>query len=134
MNGKSLIVRPVQMIQAGHDHLPLSRSGAPEAQGCEHIARGDRTAIVKAQPVAQLEAIDQPVLGHRMAVDHLRARDVLFVDPEQRVIDHQAVIGRRYRRRPIGIEDFQILFWRDLQNAGFRGAPPSRCRDRKRHG
>jgi hypothetical protein len=74
-------------------------------QRCDHVIARDRRAVMKGQPVAQRELVGQAVGGHAPIADHLRLHLKIFVQGEERVVRHVAVVTGDVRCGPPGIED-----------------------------
>jgi hypothetical protein len=84
------------------------------------------------EAVAQRERPGELVAAHAPFVDHLRLDLQLFVEREQRVVDHHAVVGADERRGPDGIDDLEVGVERHFQRRFCRRAGWRKCQRRRR--
>ena len=78
------------------------------ADAGDDIAREYWLLVVKAQPVAQCQSPDQPILLDLMSLDHLRLGRPARIDAVERVEDEIGVIARRPKGGDDRVEHSQI--------------------------
>jgi hypothetical protein len=94
---------------------------APATDRGDDVARRDGRAVVPAQPVAQRHRVGQLVGADVVLADHLRLRDEVVVDAEQRVVDQQPVDPGDGLRRPVRVEGAHVGVHHGAQDLLLRG-------------
>ncbi len=118
---EGLVVLDARILDAQEHMLAGAVAHRPAAQGGDAVGGRHRRAVMKFQPVAQLEGPAQLIVRAGEALDHLRLRPVIRVEGEQRVVDQCAVIGGDVRRGPDRVEGSQVALHHGFQGLGRRG-------------
>ena len=118
---KGLGVGCFQFADKAHQFLRHAVACRPALERGDAILCRHRGPVMPLKAIAQREGPGELVLAHGPGVDHLRPDRELFIEREQRVIDHEPVMGADQRRGPDRIDDFEIRMQRDFQRTLGRG-------------
>ncbi len=118
---KIFVVRPCRLVDHRGEALAERVARHPAPERGDAISPTDRLPVVKFEPVAQGEVVQQLVCRNAEIADHLRLRLEFRVECEQRVEHHVGVIAGHIGRGPVGVEDAQIVAHDEAQGGWVGG-------------